>query len=174
MNAVTLAEGVSQSARRMISFLLSTSHVQGVLPAPTSLPAGSMYLANTKLIVGATACGRGVYNPAMWNVAMETGADIILAHQTRYPAPDVVDRVSFSVLIHIDGVPRLFEQMVLFWAPAVGSWLLPFEAGTYISLDPRGPLTSSRAPYRDWWERDAGVEAAAEKIIQATRGREVC
>lgn len=172
MNAVTSAESASQSARRMISFLLSTLKLQGVFPAPASMPPGSVYLPDARLMVGATSCGEGIYHREMCNIAMATGADIIIAHGTSNPHLNGEDPVSFSALVHVDCVPRLFDRMVLFFEPAVGYWLLAFDERTYIALEPLGPRASSRPPYLDRWEREAGVKAAAEKIIHATRNQE--
>lgn len=169
MNAVSFGLYVSRTARRMTDFLHTTTVGRVTSPAPLGLPAGAVYLPYEKVIFAATACGKGVFNDAMWIAAAQTGADILVAHQGRYPVPEVIDDVTFTMLVHIGGEPHLIEDMVLYWQPDDGYWLLPSAPGPFIALEDGGPRVSFRAPFLDIHDRAAGVAAAAARIIRATR-----
>ncbi|PWG02133.1 hypothetical protein [Sphingosinicella humi] len=172
MNIVVLGDGTSRTARRMIKFLHAAAGGGAASVAPDLLPAGAIYLEQERLILATTPCGKGVFNEAMLDVATQTGADIILAHQGRYPIPEILDEVTFTALVHVDSDPRIMEDMVLYWLPGDGYWLLPPGPAPFVELNADGSRVSFCSPFVDRLERADGVDAAAAKMIRATRYEE--
>lgn len=169
MNVVAFSECAASTTRRMIMLLQMGMGAYTAEPAPTGLPSGSIYLREQKMILASSPCRAGVFNDAMRHSAQETGADIILAHQGRYPVPGILDDVSFSALVHVGRDPLLIEDMVLFWTSRDGFWLLPSGQGPCIALNPYNPRISHEPPFQDCYERAAGVSAAAKRIIRTFR-----
>ncbi|WP_295320539.1 hypothetical protein [uncultured Sphingopyxis sp.] len=156
----------------MIKFLHAAAGGGEASVAPDLLPVGALYLEQDRLILATTSCGKGVFSEAIRDIAAQTGADIILAHQGRYPIPEILDEVTFTVLAHVGGEPRIMEDMVLYWLPGDGYWLLPSAPAPFVELNADGSRVSFHAPFVDRFERADGVDAAAAKMIRATRYQE--
>jgi hypothetical protein len=169
MNAVNHSSFSDRTTRRMTDFLLTTVAGDGGKGVEASMPAGAVHLPFKQLVLASTPCRKGVFTEAMVSVAKATGADVLLAHQGRYPVPEILDTVTFSAVLRGKDTHVLLEDMVLFWSLEEGYWLLPSAKGIYIALEPAGLRASLAAPYEDFWERTAGITEAAKRIIRATR-----
>lgn len=169
MNALDFSTFSGRTTQRMVNFLLAAVGGSGGRSVEGALPAGAVYLPFKKLVLASTPCRTGVFTEAMERAAEATGADVLLAHQGRYPVPETLDTVTFSLLLNTGDIRRTLEEMVLFWSAEEGYWLLPPAHDPYVALEPTGLRASLVAPYDDFWGRTGGITEAANRIVRATR-----
>jgi hypothetical protein len=172
MNTIDYSRFSARTTRRMTDFLLTTVAGDGGKSVEADMPAGAVHLPFKKLVLASTPCRKGVFTEALVAMAKATGADVVLAHQGRYPVPETLDTVTFSVVLGGRRAPIVMEEMVLFWSPEEGYWLLPAVNGLYVALEPTGLRSCLAAPYEDFWGRTAGITEAANRIVRATRNGE--
>lgn len=159
----------SRTTVRTLSVLLNTLGQDDAKMVGFGLPANALHLQERNLIVAGTPCDAPMFHDAMRKAADESGAEIVVAHHGLFP--EAFNPVTFSVLVHISGRPHLFRDMVLYFHPADGYWLLPYETGPFMALEADGLRVEFEPPFVTFYERCTGVCEAAKRILIAnTRG----
>lgn len=167
MNVKTFEATVSRLTLRMTNFLLDTFGQHDGARANYGLPAGAVHLKDRQLIVAATPCDPPLFHDAMRKAAAATGADVIVVHHGLHP--EALNPVQFSALVHMSREPYLLEDMILYFHPADGYWLVPSGKGPFIALGEDGLRVDFEPPFITFHERCDGVCKAAAMIVRATR-----
>ena len=160
-------ETVSRLTLRMTNFLLDIVGQHDGARAGFGLPAGAVLLKDRQLILAGTPCDPPLFRDAMSNAAAATGADVVLVHHGLHP--EALNPVQFSVLVHMSREPQLFEDMILYFHPADGYWLVPSGKGPFVALEEEGLRVDFEPPFVTFHERCEGICQAAAMIVRATR-----
>lgn len=167
MNTEVPSDYVGHNTKRITSLLLKIIRQGEGAPARFGLPAGAVHLHEANLIVAGTPCDAPFFHEPMHAAAAATGADVIVVHHGL--CPEILNAVSFSVVVHVSRRPILLQDMLLYWHPEDGDWLVPSKIGPFIAIEAEGLRLAFDPPFITYAERTDGVCAGAAAIVRATQ-----
>ena len=168
MKVLSFQTHVSNVTRRMTDLLLAAINGRGDPRQVTyGLPAGALHLETARLILAGTPCSPPLFEGQMRSAAALTGADVVLAHHGF--CPEVLNPLTFSVLVHLDGEPEMLTGMILYRHPTGEFWLVPGELGPCVALESSGLKLDSEPPYLTFHQRCEGISCAAAAVLQAMK-----
>ncbi|MEO1968561.1 MAG: hypothetical protein ABGW87_07615 [Sphingomonadaceae bacterium] len=154
----------------MLELMLSKVGDHDATQARWGLPVGAVHLPDRNLIVAGTPCDAPLFQQAMVSAAKSSGSDVVMMHHGF--CPETLDPVEFSVLVHIDEYPNLFEHLLLYSDLDGNFWLIPSLVGPSIALESDGLRVSSEPPFMTWHQRSDGLCRAAKEVVKASRWQE--
>lgn len=166
MNVQSFSERAARVRRRILNPLLETLGTHDAGPAGWGLPAGGVHLTGRRLILAGTPCSAPLFHPAMREAAADASADIVLAHYNL--DAEALTPAQFSVLVHMDRRPHLFDDMVLYAGQARSLWLVPSGSGPFVALERDGLRVDCEPPFVTFHERCRGIDAASAIIAGGT------
>jgi hypothetical protein len=152
---------------RLLTLLLAAFEQQVGQQGPVRLPAGAIYLEPIRVVIAGTACEAPLYDQALRDAAVESDADVVLIRHG--PFPETLNDVYFDVAIRMDLGVVLLKDLLLYFRPADGYWLVPKERGPFAALGRDGVRLTFEPPFMTHHYLEDGLTAAAAQIVRAAR-----
>ncbi|MXO65961.1 hypothetical protein [Altericroceibacterium endophyticum] len=169
MNVQSFSEQVSRVRMRIFQVLMRAIGAGNAVPAAWELPAGSLLLAERKLIFASTPCDPALFRRSMHEAATATGADVVLAHQPYAFGPQPT---YFSVVLNMNGELIRIDEMLLYFERSSGFWLVPSGHGPFVALERTGLRLDFEPPFVTFQQRCACIEAASAALAGDNQMRE--
>jgi hypothetical protein len=167
MKIKAFPERVSRTTQKVLSVLLQTTGQEDARPIREGLPAGAVHLKDRNLIFAGTSCDPPLFLKEARLAAVRNNADVVLCHHGLFP--EALNPVSLTVFVRINGVCQRLKNLLLYFHPADGYWLIPAKMGIYVAIEPDGLRVAHDPPFLTWHQRSEGLCNAARLIKCATR-----
>jgi hypothetical protein len=108
-----------------------------------------------------------MFGEQMLKAALATASDVLLLRHGLFP--EALNPAACDVVLYLEGTPALISDMLLYYHPEDGFWLVPTGLGPHIAIEPDGLRVAEEPPYIAWQERSDSLCRAARLIAQYAR-----